>query len=503
MPALEETLLAVCEMRSWLLPAHDGKLLNFHGKDVTIDLFASEIGWDLAEIRSAFGNRLSEKLRNRLDAELDRRIYKPFERMIKTGKPRLWWVAGTNNWNAVCHCNVVGAFLAAQPSVKRRAFAVASAEKNIANFFKGFTSDGYCSEGIGYWNYGYGFFVRLGHLVGTATDWKVSLFDLPKAKAAACFARRIEVTPGGYPSFADCAVGARPDLQLMAYVNRRMKLGWPKFNEWITLSARPLGDFGIFDFFAEKNAVPKQWWPEQPARDWFEEAGILICRDPDLADSSQPFGAAIKGGHNAEHHNHNDIGSYVVFVGKETPLVDPGGEVYTRRTFSSKRYVSGVLNSLGHPVPRIAGKLQRTGRSAAAKVLSTDFTDETDTIRFDLTSGYPVKTLSKLHRTFRFERKPKPQLIVTDDVELAEPETFETVLITFGSWKQIDSNTLLFGKGKQAVTVDVTAEGAEFEIKSEEIHEDLARGRVPKRVAIVAKQPVKKAVFKMAIRPVK
>ena len=44
LPALEETCLAICEMRSWLLPAHDADLSNFHGKSVTIDLFTSELG---------------------------------------------------------------------------------------------------------------------------------------------------------------------------------------------------------------------------------------------------------------------------------------------------------------------------------------------------------------------------------------------------------------------------------------------------------------------------
>lgn len=502
LPALEATCLAICEMRSWLLPAHDGNLDNFHGKVVTIDLFASELGWDLAEIRSAFGGRLSEEMRARIDSELKRRIFDPYERMVRGGKPWMWWLTGTNNWNAVCLCNVTGAHLAAMDSRQGRAFAVAAAEKHIASFFRGFTADGYCSEGIGYWNYGYGFFVRLGHLVGTATDWKVDLFELPKARPAAVFSRRIEVTPGGYPSFADCSVDASPDVTLMAYVNRKMDLGWPEFERWITLSARPLGDFGIFDFLADEDALPKRLWPEQPPRDWFEEAGILICRTATEAEATRPaFGAALKGGHNAEHHNHNDIGSFVVFVGEETPLVDPGGEVYTRRTFGGRRYDSGVLNSFGHPVPRVAGQLQRTGGAAAANVLSTEFTDEADTIRFDLTSGYPVETLTRLHRTFRFQRTPSPQLTVTDEVEFTRPEEFETALVTFGPWSQIDADTLSFGDGEQAVTVQLSAGGTEFEVKSEEIHEDLARGRVPTRIAVAAKEPISKATFTTVIRP--
>ena len=36
------------------------------------------------------------------------------------------------------------------------------------------------------------------------------------------------------------------------------------------------------------------------------------------------LGVALKGGHNAEHHNHNDVGSYVVALAGTTPLLDPG-----------------------------------------------------------------------------------------------------------------------------------------------------------------------------------
>ena len=56
----------------------------------------------------------------------------------------------------------------------------------------------------------------------------------------------------------------------------------------------------------------------------------------------------MKGGHNAEQHNHNDVGSFIVALGHSTPLVDPGAEVYTGRTFSRRRYDSNVLNSFGH-----------------------------------------------------------------------------------------------------------------------------------------------------------
>ena len=63
-----------------------------------------------------------------------------------------------------------------------------------------------------------------------------------------------------------------------------------------------------------------------------------------------------------------------------------------------------MLNSFGHPVPRVAGQLQRMGRGAIAKVVKTEFTDAADTLVLDLSAGYKVDELKKLERTFVFSR---------------------------------------------------------------------------------------------------
>ena len=213
---------------------------------------------------------------------------------------------------------------------------MAAAEKYIANFLKGFTDDGYCSEGIGYWNYGYGCFVRLGHMLVGATGGQVDLFALPKARSAGLFARRMEITPGVYPAFADCSVGSTPSGEIMAYVTRRYELAPTDWEQRGISACRWLDEFGVFSFTFQDASGTRT--AEAPGnRDWFENAGILICRGAKTV-AGLPVGVALKGGHNEEHHNHNDVGSYVFCMGDSMTLVDPGAEVYTRRTFSADRY---------------------------------------------------------------------------------------------------------------------------------------------------------------------
>ena len=211
---------------------------------------------------------------------------------------------------------------------------------------------------------------------------------------------------------------------------------------------------------------------------------------------------ALKGGHNAEHHNHNDVGSFVVALGKATPILDPGAEVYTARTFSAHRYDSNVLNSFGHPVPRVAGKLQREGRSAEAKVRKTRFTDNEDALVLDIRSCYEVPDLKKLERTFVYSRQGTSGLSISDEVVLARPGSFETALITFSPWNQTGPRSLRIGEGSSAVDVTIDTQGEAFQIKAEEIHEDLPGRRIPTRIGIALSRPVTTAIIRLSVGPV-
>ncbi len=502
--AIDATLRATLDQKSWVLPAHDGSLAVFQGKVMEIDLTAAATGANLATIDWWLGDRLPGGTRKRIAEELERRIFQPFEGMVLRGKPRQYWLVVTNNWNAVCLAGVTVAATTAIRDRPRRALFVAAAEKYIQNFLDGFTPDGYCSEGLGYWNYGFGHFVLLAENVFQATGGKLDLFERPEVREIAQFGRRLEIIPGVYPAFADCHVGAQPDAATEAFVSRRFGFGWSDVEaRGLLLASGPSRDLFAVGLLGFANSAsrrpPAAAAPPRQLRTWFADAGILIGRP--AGDPRQALGVALKGGHNAEHHNHNDVGSFVVALAGHTPLLDPGAEVYTRRTFSARRYESRVLNSFGHPVPRVAGQLQATGRQAAARVLKTEFTDSADTLVLDLRAAYPVQELQKLQRTFVFDRRGKGCLTVTDEVSFRLPALFETALVTFDPWKEAGPGTLLVGQGPSAVRVQVDTQGKNFVVRAEKIHEDLPDKRLPVRIGIALAEPVTEAVIRLAIAP--
>jgi hypothetical protein len=499
-PAMEEIVRVLCSERTWVMPAHDAKLTNFRGETVDIDLGSSALAWSLATADYLLADKLSPEIRRLIRENLERRIFQPYRDMVMDKRQKNWWMTGTNNWNAVCLAGVTGSALALLDSRDDRAFFVAAAEHYSKNFLGGFTNDGYCSEGLGYWNYGFGYYVMLTEMIHQATGGKIDLFADSKAKQAATFGLKIEVINGVYPAFADCSISAKPSSELMYYVSRRLGLGLRRWEQIDPISAGgSLYESMMYSFPNSASATPPvPSDSEGPGiRSWFDQAGILICRP--AASSSSRLGVALKGGHNNEHHNHNDVGSFVVVLGDKPLLLDPGGEVYTARTFSGRRYESNVLNSFGHPVPLVAGKLQRTGSQARARVVSHSFTENTDTLVLDISSAYDVPELKKLERTFVYSRLGAGSLNVTDEVAFSKPCNFGTALVTFDKWEQLPDSSLKISGQEETLHVSVTATGAEFKIEPETIHEDLSARREPTRLGINLTRPVEHAVVSLAI----
>ncbi len=493
LPAIEQMVLAVCAERSWTMPAHDGNLDNFNGTRLTIDLGSSARAWLLVDIDTFVGEAIQPATRAKLRAEVKRRVLEPYLKAVRSNDVSgNGWMRCNNNWNAVCTAGMVWCALALIESREERAEVLAAMEISNPWFISGFTEDGYCSEGMGYWNYGFGHYVMMGLAVRDATRGRLDIFQGEKLRKIACYARGYQIQNGLSPHFADG--GGNPSQGIWAL----MRQVWP---EAVPTSMPHLpilkGDHAAVALrgFGQEPPSADVTDDPLPMRTWFEDAQVLLTR-PATGDQRPPFGAAFKGGHNAEHHNHNDIGSYVIMLDGIALLGDPGGEVYTRRTFSRDRYVSKVLNSWGHPVPVVAGQLQPPGRAFAAKVVTTEFTDDKDCIVLDLTQAYSVPQLEGLRRSFTYDRAGR-SITLIDDVRFSTPCEFSVPLITYSKITRASDNTLLLRQKEHAVTVRIDVEGGAWRLDEDEI-ENPGR-RTPTRLAVTFTEPVASARVRFII----
>jgi len=479
-PEVERYLKAMLSERVWTLPAHDRSLNHWKGKQDNVDLFSSERAWAIALTVRLLEDRLNPELVAEAKNQVRDRVIRPYLVCAKDGKEHgegFWWIYNEYNWNRVCHAGCVSAALLVCDSREERAEAIAFAEESIGIYLRGFGDSGYCSEGMGYWNYGFGNHLLLALNVRAATGGKVNfLADAANARAAAFAVNDQLDATGTSPTFADG--GGDPFGCLLDLCYRE----WPKAFA-SAYANRSLMEFGgtsswpaaaMLAVRAFQPAISVSDPVKLPLRSVFDEAGVFLLRSGDDA-----FAVAVKGRNIGESHFHADAGSYIIDLGGKIIAGDVGGEVYTSRTFSPQRFVSPVLNSYGHPVPVVAGALQATDeRRECARIVKTEFTEAKDRVVIDLTGVYPEAIgLRHLERTFTFDRQAKT-FTVHDWVKFDRPSAFESPLVT-------KSPDAIQGR------VKVDAKGGEWELKEDEV-ENPGLPTV-RRTAVKFLKPVKEA----------
>jgi len=438
LPAIHREISTFCDAPFWISPGHDWECENRDGIRVTIDLHSAMSAWSLATADWMLGDTLSQDLRCRIRQEIQRRVFQPYRECAIEGKRPLWWLTETNNWNAVCHAGVVGAALALIDSREERAAFIATARTYLRHYLDGFSPDGGSSEGITYWNYGFSHYVFLSESVRAATSGAVVLLDDPRIPDIARFAPRMEIQNAIFPAFSDSNLRVEPSAWTVGILSRRLGLGLTRWEN------RLGGNDGWLNYELYSSAMVLFTDPGPDAgkkashnlalRDWFPDRQIYIGRQD---DSSLPS-VALKGGNNAEHHNHNDLGSFTVVISGQSLVLDVGRELYNKRTFSKHRYDSPLNNSYGHPVPIINGKMQIGGPDAAAVCLKACFTDQSDEVVLDLTRAYDAEGLQSIIRHFTYKRGPSGYLEVRDEMRTTRPMGFGTALILTDSWRQIN-----------------------------------------------------------------
>ena len=472
-----EILNLLCEQKSWSLPAHDTDLAIFNGQTIRIDLGSSEATKDIAESLVLLKGKIPPELDQRVRAEIDRRtfaVYRDIRNAKQTGGKALkgnFWFYTRSNWCAVCHGNVVIAALTLIEDKKERAAYVEAAERGMRFFLESFLDDGYCTEGMGYWNYGYGHFLDLVFAVKKVTGGKVDYSQSPRARRALAYAFGYRLDAWHCPSFADGG-GGSPGKR---YLEMGVEL-WPDFKKVL-----------------EGDLLP---------RDLFPNAMVYVGR-------SSRMQIGLKGGNNDELHNHNDVGSWTLTVDGVEIAGDPGHEEYTAKTFGPHRYESQLLNSYGHPVPVVAGDLQGTGASYHAAIVETNFTDKIDTFALDLSTAYPMvaKKLGSLRRKLELRRrKDHDVLTIADFLSAKRKIPFESPFVTLGDYtmgKDRKSFTVTRSEGSRnasiKVQVGVKADGAAWHLEEKTLPNP---GRPDvKRIAVVFDEPVDTASVGWRIRP--
>ena len=471
LPAISRLLQGLSTQPTWTWPAHDKDLRNFRGQRFEVDLFAADTANELAQTLYLLGDKLDGPTRKMVRDAVMQRVLAPVRASFEAGGKDHWWLKADHNWNAVCLKGVTGTALAMLPDREDRAVFVAGAEHYIRNYLGGFPPDGYALEGPGYWNYGFSHYTELREMLTQATAGRLDLFDHPLVREVALYGYRFEMTPGNVELFGDAGRNTRMDDTTRAYANEAYGLGQPQtlFSQSVSVNApansSPLVQASI-KLFSQPAPAGHGSASAVGLQTYFNTVGVLVSRP----GSGETLGFAFKAGGNGNH-SHNDVGSYTIALGAEQPVGDAGATVYSSKTFSKDRFTIRGINSWGHPVPVMAGQLQRESTKVKAPVLEQRGDVNGSMMRIDMKPAYAVESLQKLERSAQHIRGPEPKVIIEDAFRFSTPQTFESAIISTGQFQRVADDTLDFWQKQEHLRAKISASQA-FELQTETVTEE-------------------------------
>ncbi len=455
---VQDLIWAICEETTWVLPAHEGTI---------IDLFSAETAFMLGEVLNLLGEQLDAEVRSRVRCEVEQRVFQPY----LTNQRSMWWYHGHMNWNGVCNSSIAAAFLLLEPEVGRLAQALELALKGLNTFLQtGFETDGSSTEGVSYWHYGLINFIALSEMLRARTNGAIDLLDSDHMRRIAAYPAKLLLSPSHFATFSDCdeALNFNPGV-----ITRLMERTGEHSLQSLLSPPVPTERFWRLTMMLRDML----WWDGQyhedmPEADVYQQVGEVV-RFVAHTPKDAAVVLAIKGGHNAENHNQNDIGSWILHVDRESFLVDPGRGLYSRQYFGPERYQNVFANSYGHNVPVIGGQLQKEGREYFGKILSVDLESAVRCVALELARAYPVEALDHLRREVSLTENGVALLEDTYHFT-EEPLPVQEAFVT---WFEVDldGNQAVLHGGNHDLRLTVEApEGAKFavELLEEASHEN-------------------------------
>lgn len=442
--ALVDAVWSLCEESFWGISAH----LHMQGAgaglpdtaDPVVDLFAAETGALLSWTLYLLGDRLdsvSPLLCERLYRDIDRRVLTPC-----LARDDFWWMGmgrrrSLNNWTPWICSNWLTAALLTERDETRRAAAVHKACACLDRFLSQCPADGGCDEGPGYWNRAGGSAFDCLDLLNSATDGAVDGFDTTLMRNLGAYLYNVHIDGDWFVNPADAPARPQIDAQLVTRFGRAVgdpalvQLGQYALQQGNSTTWRHLRSLGralpaLFDAVplpANRERVSAPY----PGAVWLPNLQLMTARC--RPGSAEGFFVAVKGGHNAESHNHNDVGNVIVFRDGAPVLVDAGVETYTAKTFSPERYTIWTMRSSYHNLPAFGRCEQIPGRQAAAVNAATRIDDCRCEVAMDIAPAYAAEAgVKSCVRTVTLTRGKC--VTIVDEFDMDESGTVTLFLLT-------------------------------------------------------------------------
>ena len=438
---LADVIWAMLDEPTWMLPEHTvhtpaketqgSKVPGIVGDKYPhgLELGAAYKGSLIALIHHFMKDKLdaiSPLISERIVYELKRRIIDIFLTY------QFWWmgVGGNkvNNWCPWIVSNVLLTTSLVEDDVVKREGVVELALQYLDNFINWYPEDGGCDEGPTYWNAAAACLFDSLELLDDMTNGYISIFDEPLIKAMGEYEARVNICDNYFINFADSRSTATLNADMLERYGKRcssdiiVSLGkvMSSRSAWLDTSI----SYRTFRSLITPMRVDPDFKPKAALDTYLPDLKIMALRDSETPDEGLFF--AIKGGHNNESHNHNDVGSFIVYRNGRPVLIDAGVGTYTKQTFSKDRYKIWSMQSLYHNLAAFDGVGQLAGAQYASKHEVYD--REKRSLCLDITDAYAPEC--GLLSYVRCGSLDSSVVTVSDKVRLDEAKLIDLTLVT-------------------------------------------------------------------------
>lgn len=416
----------------WGLPAHYPTDKPLSTDRQILDLFNAETGHLMAWTRYMLATSLEQAqpgICTRIDQEINRRILQP------ALHENYWWKRSDSNWNPWICSNWLACALFCEHDRQQQLSHVEQVMQCLDAFIDGYPQDGGCSEGASYWNRAAGSLFDCMLLLKKASKGEIDISDDDKFRSIMGYLQKVYIGQRHFVNFADASPMPYQTeavlYPLACYLNdpqmRQWAAWWAEQNSFFSDYAlhyhKSIDNYPAIGRDLQLLVLFRQLSSEQRAEttvftSWFPQLQVYVARS--YPNSTRSLIIAGKGGNNEEQHNHNDVGSFIVYTDGQPLFVDLGRANYDANYFNgAKRYESIATRSAYHNVPIINGCEQQSGKQY--KATNVSFSSDTLQVVFtaDLTDCYPPKAhvthwkrTVTLHRGFSIN--------VTEDYQLSQ-----------------------------------------------------------------------------------
>ena len=512
MDQLMDGTFAMCEVTSWVRSHHlsHQKSHRFFPEydDNAIDLVAGDVGAVMAWVYYYFHeefDKIEPEISRRLLHELDKRIMTPYLNDTHYG-----WKGDhfnpeknhLNNWTPWCSINCLQVFALCEKDLDRFAKAAYMSMESVDKYLNNIEGDGCCDEGPTYWYQGPAKNFEYLEFLKWVTGGKVDALGNPMIRRMGEYITTSTIGNGWVVNFSDASAKGADNALIIYNYGKGVDSPLMKHYAAYALKGGPapvMRDRFIIRMFYSlliKDELEKET-PElvfEPYT-WYPETQICYMREKD------GFFVASKGGHNAQSHNHNDIGTVSLYYKAIPFLIDAGVGTYITKTFSSHRYEIWSMQANYHNVPMLNGVPEKEGRKFASK--QATFDPKTMTFAVDFAGTYPAEACVK--SMLRKVSLKNGKVTIKDSYSLSESR--QAADFNWLTWGDVDIET----PGKVSITVQgetvtLNYDGKKLEPVLETIVQDdppLKRvwGDKIYRVTLRERKPAVKGIYTFTLVP--